>query len=35
MSIDCCASSSYKYLMGDFGIGFLYVSKELQGTVIK
>ncbi len=35
MGIDCCASSSYKYLMGDFGIAFLYVSSELQGDVIK
>jgi selenocysteine lyase/cysteine desulfurase len=34
MGIDCCANSSYKYMMGDFGLGFLYVSKELQGTVI-
>lgn len=35
MGIDCCASSTYKWLMGDFGIGFLYVRKDLQGTAIK
>lgn len=27
---DFAASSCYKYLMGDFGIGFLYVRKEMQ-----
>ena len=35
MGIDCAASSTYKWLMGDFGIGFLYVRRDLQGTVIK
>lgn len=35
MGIDCCASSTYKWLMGDFGLGFLYVRKDLQGTAIK
>ncbi len=35
MGIDCAASSTYKWLMGDFGIGFLYVRKDLQGTTIK
>ncbi len=35
MGIDCCACSTYKWLMGDFGIGFLYVREDLQGTVIK
>lgn len=35
LGIDCCASSTYKWLMGDFGIGFLYVRKDLQGTAIK
>ncbi len=28
--IDFAASSSYKWLMGDFGLGFLYVRKEIQ-----
>ena len=35
MGIDCCASSSYKWLMGDFGLGFLYVDRRLHGDVIK
>lgn len=35
MGIDCGASSTYKWLMGDFGFGFLYVRKDLQGTAIK
>jgi len=35
MGIDCAASSTYKWLMGDFGLGFLYVRKDLQGTAIK
>jgi selenocysteine lyase/cysteine desulfurase len=35
LGIDCAASSTYKWLMGDFGIGFLYVRKDLQGTAIK
>ncbi|MEC7768517.1 MAG: aminotransferase class V-fold PLP-dependent enzyme [Acidobacteriota bacterium] len=35
MGIDCCACSTYKWLMGDFGLGFLYVRRDLQGDVIK
>lgn len=35
MGIDCAASSTYKWLMGDFGFGFLYVRKDLQGTAVK
>jgi len=35
MGIDCCACSTYKWLMGDFGLGFLYVKRDLQGDVIK
>ena len=35
MGIDCCASSSYKWLMGDFGLGFLYVDRRLHGEAIK
>lgn len=27
--VDFCASSTYKWLMGDFGMGFLYVRKEV------
>jgi selenocysteine lyase/cysteine desulfurase len=28
--VDFAAASSYKWLMGDFGLGFLYVRKEIQ-----
>jgi len=31
--VDFAASSCYKYLMGDFGIGFLYVRKEMQDRI--
>jgi selenocysteine lyase/cysteine desulfurase len=31
--VDFAASSSYKWLMGDFGLGFLYVRKDLQDRV--
>jgi selenocysteine lyase/cysteine desulfurase len=27
-NVDFCACSTYKWLMGDFGIGFLYVRKD-------
>ncbi len=32
--VDFAATASYKWLMGDFGLGFLYVREELLGTVI-
>jgi selenocysteine lyase/cysteine desulfurase len=35
MGLDCCASSTYKWLMGDFGLGFLYVREDLQENVVK
>ena len=35
MGIDFAASSTYKWLMGDFGFGFLYVRSDLQGTVVR
>lgn len=35
LDLDCCANSTYKWMMGDFGLGFLYVKKELQDDVIK
>lgn len=35
MGLDCAACSTYKWLMGDFGIGFLYVRRDLQERVIK
>ncbi|TNE66583.1 MAG: aminotransferase class V-fold PLP-dependent enzyme [Alphaproteobacteria bacterium] len=28
--VDFAASASYKWLMGDFGLGFLYVRKDVQ-----
>ena len=33
--LDFCASSSYKWLMGDLGLGFLYVREDLLGRVIR
>lgn len=35
LGIDFCASGTYKWLMGDFGIGFLYVRADLQGSVVR
>jgi selenocysteine lyase/cysteine desulfurase len=32
--VDFCACSSFKWLMGDFGLGFLYVREALLDTVI-
>jgi selenocysteine lyase/cysteine desulfurase len=31
--VDFAACSSYKWLMGDFGLGFLYVRKDLQDKI--
>jgi selenocysteine lyase/cysteine desulfurase len=33
--VDCAACGSYKWLMGDMGLGFLYVREDLQGKVVK
>jgi selenocysteine lyase/cysteine desulfurase len=33
--VDFAACASYKWLMGDFGLGFLYVRKELQSELIR
>jgi selenocysteine lyase/cysteine desulfurase len=33
--VDFCACSSFKWLMSDFGLGFLYVREELLDTVIR
>jgi selenocysteine lyase/cysteine desulfurase len=33
--VDFCACSSFKWLMGDFGLGFLYVREDLLDRVIK
>lgn len=31
--VDFCATASYKWLMGDFGLGFLYVRKDRLGQL--
>src|SRR6185295_9228126 len=33
--VDFAATATYKWLMGDFGLGFLFVREELLGKVIK
>jgi selenocysteine lyase/cysteine desulfurase len=33
--VDFCACSSFKWLMGDFGLGFMYVREELLDRVIR
>lgn len=33
--VDFAACSSYKWLMGDFGLAFLYVRREIQDTVAR
>ena len=35
MGIDFASTSTYKWLMGDFGVGFLYVRRDLQEEVVK
>lgn len=32
--VDFCACSSFKWLMGDFGLGFLYAKEELLGRIL-
>ncbi len=32
--VDFCACSTFKWLMGDFGLGFLYVREDLLDTVL-
>ncbi len=32
--VDFAASATYKWLMGDFGLGFLYVREDLLETVV-
>jgi selenocysteine lyase/cysteine desulfurase len=34
MGIDFGASATYKWLMGDFGFGYLYVREDLQDTAL-
>ena len=33
--VDFCACSTFKWLMGDFGLGFLYVRQGLLDTVMR
>jgi selenocysteine lyase/cysteine desulfurase len=33
--VDFCSCSSFKWLMADFGLGFLYAREDLLGRVIK
>lgn len=33
--LDFCACSSFKWLMGDFGLGFVYVREELLGRILR
>jgi selenocysteine lyase/cysteine desulfurase len=33
--VDFAATATYKWLMGDFGLGFLFVREELLGRVIR
>jgi selenocysteine lyase/cysteine desulfurase len=33
--VDFAACASYKWLMGDMGVGFLYVKESLQGTALQ
>jgi selenocysteine lyase/cysteine desulfurase len=35
MGIDFAACSGYKWLMGDRGLGYLYVKEDLQNTAMK
>lgn len=34
LGIDFASAGTYKWLMGERGLGFLYVREELQGTVL-
>lgn len=33
--VDFAATATYKWLMGDFGLGFLFVREELLGTIVR
>lgn len=35
LDLDFCACSGYKWLMGDRGLGYLYVKEALQGRILK
>jgi len=34
-NVDFCACSSFKWLMGDFGLGFLFAREDLLGRVVR
>jgi selenocysteine lyase/cysteine desulfurase len=34
-NVDFCACAGFKWLMADLGLGFLYVRKDLLGSVVK
>lgn len=34
-NVDFCACSSFKWLMGDFGLGFLYIREGLLDTALR
>jgi selenocysteine lyase/cysteine desulfurase len=34
-NVDFAACATYKWLMGDFGLGFFYVREDLQESVVK
>jgi selenocysteine lyase/cysteine desulfurase len=33
--VDFCACAAFKWLMGDFGLGFLYAREDLLGRVVR
>ncbi|MFN8571416.1 MAG: aminotransferase class V-fold PLP-dependent enzyme [Gemmatimonadaceae bacterium] len=33
--VDFAATASYKWLMGDFGVGFMYIREELLGRMVR
>ena len=33
--VDVAATATYKWLMGDFGLGFFYVREDLLGTIVR
>lgn len=33
--VDFAAAATYKWLMGDFGLGFMYIREELLGSVVR
>ncbi len=35
LGLDFCAGSGYKWLMGDRGLGYLFVRRDLQGRVLR